>query len=223
MRAWLSWLKGASYFGHAIVNPVDTLLLHFAKPYQIEVLRSAGIPVPETLVTSRPEELRTFCEQREVVYKPVAGGALCRLVTPQDFDAERLSALQTAPVQFQEYIPGDDLRVFVLNRQAIAAFLVGGEGVDYRSNTTRLEAVSIAPDVAELCVNACDALGLVFSGVDLKLRPDGSVVLIECNPSPMFEGFDRVAPVSVVSQLARYLIETAHLQQKERGKHRIPV
>ncbi len=213
--AWLSWLKIARLDGRLIVNPVDTLLIHFAKPYHLHCLRKAGIPIPKTLVTSDPERLLQFSKDRDVVYKPVAGGALCRLLKEEDKTRERLATLANAPVQFQEYIRGKDVRVFVLNRKVIASFLVEGEGIDYREQTNRVTPYEITPTIAEMCVKACDTLGLIFSGIDLKLMPDGSVVLIECNPSPMFEGFDRVAPRPIVSQLAQYLIEQA--KKRESG------
>lgn len=211
--AWLSWFMTAPYHGRFIVNPVDTLLIHFAKPYHLERLRASGVPVPKTLVTSNPEMVLEFSRNQEVVYKPVAGGALCRLLTEDDKRPERLEALSSAPVQFQEYVEGDDLRVFVLGGEVIASFLIKGEGIDYRDRTYQLEHYELPPEIASLCTKACKSLGLLFSGVDLKLRPDGSVVCIECNPSPMFEGFDKVAPTSIVSQLASYLIDKARQHQ----------
>lgn len=216
--AWLSWLMSAPYHGRLIVNPVETLMIHFAKPYHLERLRTAGIPVPKTLVTGNPEKLLAFSQNRDVVYKPVAGGALCRLLTEEDKQPERLESLATAPVQFQECIHGQDLRVFVLEGHVIASFLVEGEGIDYREGTNSVKPYEVTPEIASLCIKACETLGLVFSGVDLKLRPDGSVVCIECNPSPMFEGFDKVAPMSIVSQLASFLIEKSRQIQSNPPK-----
>lgn len=212
--AWLSWLKTAPYHGRLIINPVDTLLIHFAKPFQLECLRSANIPVPETLVTSNMNRLLEFSQGRDVVYKPVAGGALCRLLTEEDKRPERLEALANAPVQFQQYIKGKDVRVFVLGDQVIASFIIEGEGIDYREETKKVIPYEVTPAIAEMCIKACKSLGLIFSGVDLKLCPDGSVVCIECNPSPMFEGFDQVAPHTIVSQLASYLINKARQYQE---------
>lgn len=212
--AWLSWLMSAPYQNRLIVNPVDTLMIHFAKPYHLERLRSAGIPVPKTLITGDPEKLLAFSRNREVIYKPVAGGALCRLLTEEDKDPERLKRLATAPVQFQECIYGQDLRVFVLGGKVIASFLIEGEGIDYREGTKLVKAFEVSPEIAAISVKACESLGLIFSGIDFKLRPDGSVICIECNPSPMFEGFDQVAPVSIVSQLASFLIEQSVVMRK---------
>lgn len=209
--AWLSYLKLAALQGKQVINPIDSLLLHFAKPYQTETLRSKGLPVPETLVTSNAELLLDFCQDKEVVYKPVAGGALCRKLTEADKQPERLDRLASAPVQFQEYIPGPDLRVFVLNGRVIASFILESDHIDFREGSADLSVYPLEPEIAELCIRACRELGLLFSGVDLKLRADGSVVLIECNPSPMFEGFDRVLSGNerIAAQLADDLIAAA--------------
>ena len=59
-----------------LINPVESFDLHFLKPLQIEILRNAGIPVPETLVTNNLDEVVQFKRAlKHVIYKPVAGGA----------------------------------------------------------------------------------------------------------------------------------------------------
>lgn len=206
---WLSWLQALPLDNKLLVNPVDTLLLHFTKPFQLEKLRRLGIPIPETLVTGSAEDLLEFADQREVVYKPVAGGALCRILKEEDKEPDKLETLANAPVLFQEYVPGDDIRVFVLNDSVIASFEIEGEGVDYRESTKRVKAVTIPDAVQNMCIRACRDLGLIFSGVDLKRCGAGQYVMIECNPSPMFEGFDRAAPVPIVRHLAEFLIKEA--------------
>ncbi|MDI3329056.1 MAG: ATP-dependent carboxylate-amine ligase, partial [Alicyclobacillaceae bacterium] len=148
---WLSWLKILTDTGRVLVNPVDTLLIHFAKPFQIDRLRRAGIPVPVTLVTGRGEEVREFASGREVVYKPVAGGALCRRLTEADLRPERLERLAAAPVMFQESIPGEDIRVFVLGDRVIGAFHIEGEGLDYRGGAHRVVQTAISEDEARDC------------------------------------------------------------------------
>lgn len=202
---WLSYLKIAELQGKLVVNPIDSLLLHFAKPFQVESLRRKDFPVPDTLVTGDPDALLQFSEGRQIVYKPVAGGALCRLLTKEDKQPERLERLAAAPVQFQEYIPGKDLRVFVLDGRVIASFLIESDTIDFREGRQEVTAISIDPETAAMCVRACAELNLIFSGVDLKLTSDGAVILIECNPSPMFEGFDtKLADhETIVSQLAK--------------------
>jgi glutathione synthase/RimK-type ligase-like ATP-grasp enzyme len=75
-----SWLRSAEIMGKFLVNPVECFDLHYLKPYQLSLLRKNNIPVPKTLVTNDPEELKKFKEEiKQVVYKPVAGGASCRL------------------------------------------------------------------------------------------------------------------------------------------------
>lgn len=210
---WLSWLKCLPLQGRLLINPVDTLLLHFAKPYQVQMLRKAGIPVPDTLVTGSGEDVLRFARGRDIVYKPVAGGAHCQLLKEEDLQPERLKTLEYAPAMFQEYVPGKDIRVFVLDDRILGAFELEGEGIDYRAGQADVAPIRISEEIAELCIRACRTVGLLFSGVDLKLREDGSYVMLECNPSPMFEGFDMRAPVTIVSQLAAYMIDQAHARQ----------
>lgn len=65
---WLSFLKTASIQDKRVVNPIDSLLLHFAKPYQTEILRSKDLPVPDTLITSNPDLLLEFCRDEICAY-----------------------------------------------------------------------------------------------------------------------------------------------------------
>ncbi|PZE20036.1 ATP-grasp domain-containing protein [Paenibacillus xerothermodurans] len=207
--AWLSYLKCLPLQNKLLVNPIDRLLIHFAKPFQMAFLHREGIPVPATLVTSEAAQVKAFANGRDVVYKPVAGGAHCRKLSQEDLEPERLAALANAPVMFQQLVPGQEVRVFVLDGKVLGAFAIESSAIDYRTGEAAVTATEISAAVAKLSIRACRALGLLFSGVDVKLGSDGSAVLLECNPSPMFEGFDRHAEVSIVSQLASFLIQEA--------------
>jgi glutathione synthase/RimK-type ligase-like ATP-grasp enzyme len=45
-----------------------------------------------------------------------------------------------------------------------------------------------------------------FTGIDLKLTPAGNFVLIECNPSPMFIGFQKRTGDPIDEAFAQFLI-----------------
>ncbi|MNG02542.1 hypothetical protein D3C84_855740 [compost metagenome] len=49
-----------------------------------------------------------------------------------------------------------------------------------------------------MCDHAMKALGLRFSGIDLRLTPEGQFVLIECNSMPAYLDIERkaVAPIT---------------------------
>ncbi|HEY8491718.1 MAG TPA: ATP-grasp domain-containing protein [Dehalococcoidia bacterium] len=207
--AWVSWLRMAAARS-LLVNPAEANELHRLKPYQLHLLRDAGVPVPATLVTSDPEALRRFWSRhREVIYKPVAGGALANLLREEDLTEDRLEALSLAPVLFQEYVPGRDLRVYTVGGEVVAAGVIHGNGVDYRAGEGRIDLVRPEPAAAELAVRAAAAAGCRFCAVDMKQAPDGRTVVLECNPSPMFLGFDRKAGACVGERLVDYLVAKA--------------
>jgi len=205
---WISWLRGAVRRGQLIVNPIEANDLHHLKPYALQLLREADLPVPATLVTSDAEALRRFRDQHgQVIGKPVAGGALARLVTDDDFAEERLAVLGQAPVLFQEYVPGRDLRVYTLDGEVVAAGVIHTEAVDYRAAEGPVELVRLPPQVETTAVNAASATGCLFCAVDLKWTADGRAIVLDCNPSPMFLGFDAKTGAGVGDRLARFLAE----------------
>jgi glutathione synthase/RimK-type ligase-like ATP-grasp enzyme len=172
------------------------------KPFQIAHLAAAGLPVPETLWTNDPDAVRRFAAGRRVVFKPVSGGAATRELRDEDLVPERLARLAAAPVTFQELLPGEDLRLFVLDGRLVAAYRIVTGALDYRQNEDAIEAFAAPPELERLALVAAGALGLRFTGIDFKLGSDGRPRLLECNPSPMFRGFDQRAGTDLLGALA---------------------
>jgi glutathione synthase/RimK-type ligase-like ATP-grasp enzyme len=181
------------------------------KPFQIALLAAAGLPVPETLWTNDAAEVPVFAEGRRVAYKPVSGGAATKELGEQDFEPARLARVANCPVTFQQLVPGEDLRVFVLDGRPLAAFRIEVEegALDYRQNEQRIESVPLSPDLAELARRATEVIGLRFTGMDLKRASDGSWRILELNPSPMFLGFDQRAGTDILGALADALVRAA--------------
>ncbi|HEV3470466.1 MAG TPA: ATP-grasp domain-containing protein [Pyrinomonadaceae bacterium] len=178
--------------GARLVNPPPALDQHFVKTEQLERLRAAGLPVPRTLATNDPAALLRFAEDfGPLVYKPLAGGALCRRVEPEDLEGERLAALARAPVLFQEEVRGRDVRVYVAGGRVAAAYEILSDEVDYRGSEKGVAETGLSEAEAEAAVRAARACEMLFTGLDLKRRGDGSFAVLECNPSPMFAGIEK--------------------------------
>lgn len=194
--------------GVPLYNPMSSdWVMH--KPVQVAALKAAGLPVPRTLWSNDPEAVRRFAAGGRVAYKPITGGAATRELTAEDLTDERLSALAAAPVTFQELLPGEDLRVYVLDGEIIASLRIVTSALDFRQNEERLERIELPPDVARNCVKACEVLGLRWTGLDLKRGLDGELKFLELNGSAMFLGFDARADTDVAGQFTRALIRHA--------------
>ena len=53
-----------------------------------------------------------------------------------------------------------------------------------------LKAIDLPKKVAEACISLSQSLGLTFTGIDLKVRPNNKVVCFEVNPSPAFSYYE---------------------------------
>lgn len=196
-----SFLAAVRRAGACFVNPPERFGQHFLKLDQLERLRQAGLPVPQTLATNDPAEVLNFARNVDgtLVYKPVAGGGRCRRVTAADLGEDRLRRLAAAPVLFQEEIHGRNVRVYVVGGTVVAAYeIISGE-VDYRGAETAVVPIEPSDDEVKACIRAADACELVFTGIDLKRRADGSFAMLECNPSPMFAAIERRTGQAAVS------------------------
>ena len=204
-------LRNFRVHGATVVNPLETFDLHFMKPYQLAVLFRAGFPVPKSVATCDPEAVQTFAAKfDEVIYKPIGGGAHVRLLTESDLTPERLGLLCKAPVLFQERIPGREFRAYVLDGEPVQAFEVPtAEHVDVRANLRHTQPASLPENVWEACVRAADHLGLVFSGIDLRIRPDESFAILELNPTPAISFYDDPVEGVVITRLADFLVRHA--------------
>ncbi len=198
--------------GASFVNPPERFRQHFLKLEQLERLSAAGVAVPRTLATNDPAAVADFARRIDgaLVYKPVAGGGLCRRVTPDDLGDDRLRRLASAPVLFQEEIAGRNIRVYVVGGEVVAVYEIISTEVDYRGSETAVLAAEASDEERKACLRAAEACELVFTGLDLKRRRDGSFAVLECNPSPMFAAIERRTGPSAISEaLAEHLLRAA--------------
>ena len=207
-----SFVAAVQRAGASLVNPPELFSQHFLKLEQLERIRGAGVPVPPTLATNDPAAVVDFARRNDgtLVYKPVAGGGRCRRVSLDDLGDDRLGRLASAPVLFQEEVPGRNVRVYVVGGEVVAVYEIISNEVDYRGSETAVIPIEASDDERKACRRAAEACELVFTGIDLKRRPDGRFAVLECNPSPMFAAIERRTGQSAISEaLAELLLRAA--------------
>lgn len=192
--------------GIEVVNPLSSYMFHRSKPAADLTLAAAGIPVPRGVATSDPALVDDLVDRvGSVVYKPVAGGGRCRELEPASMEAEG-PALAIAPVYFQEHIRGQNIRIYTIGDELLAAFVIESIDVDFRGRESAIIPFTPTEDVTVTAVRAAAALGMVFAGSDIKLLPDGRHVVLDVNPSPMFAGLDHLVGDAIAAGLARRLM-----------------
>jgi RimK-like ATP-grasp domain len=176
------------------VNHPSRYLEVSRKPYQLRAAQEAGLEVPRTLLTNDPGAARAFVEELggpgRVVFKTFTGTEKVwretRLVRSEEVPL--LDAVRFAPVIFQEYVPGCDVRATVVGEQVFAARIDARESaspVDWRLDVehTRIEPMELPRDVAGRLLALHRALGLLYGACDLRETADGRYAFLEVNPA----------------------------------------
>lgn len=205
-KALESLLRG---LGRPIVNPPAAIAAHRCKPVQSAAVAALGVAVPDTRISSHPDAAaEMFAAHPDgVIIKPVGGGAYARRLTRRDLARE--AVIRASPMQYQAWIAGEDLRVYVVGEEVFAGRIVVTKPgcVDFRTDPDhRSEAVTLSGAEAACCVKICRALGMVWTGIDLRRTPAGELVFLEANPSPMFLRFERDTGHPILAALVEILM-----------------
>ncbi|MUV89009.1 hypothetical protein GJ629_03130 [Halapricum sp. CBA1109] len=149
-----------------VIVPLQNHYLQDRKPYQLEVLAQLDVPTPETVFTTDPSTVKEFVEDHtRVIYKPVTRGGKPYELTEEDLTQERLEHLETAPVQFQAFAPGDDVRVFVVDGTVVGAVKYTSDSFSFKlaeSENVQKESITVPTHIKKIVKEATNEIGLTL-------------------------------------------------------------
>jgi glutathione synthase/RimK-type ligase-like ATP-grasp enzyme len=177
----------------AWVNPraADDTAHH--KPYQWAIAHDLGLSLPRTLVTNKPEEARKFIDKvglGKTAFKAFLATQEAwretRLVEASDLD--ELESVRFAPVIFQEYVNGVDLRVTVVGHKIFAAEIDARKTrypVDMRMvvGDASVRPIKLPSKIDKLIMKLQRRLGLYYGAIDIRRTPQGEYFFLEVNPA----------------------------------------
>jgi glutathione synthase/RimK-type ligase-like ATP-grasp enzyme len=199
------WLEATPAW---VVNRLEPMASNESKPYQLSLIRRSGFDVPDTLITTDPAAAQAFWERHgQVIYKSVSG--VRSVVSRLDVShLPRLANVAHCPTQFQEYIPGRDVRAHVVGGEVYACEIIT-DAADYRypgDSDVTMEPCRLPVEIEARCVDLAAALDLLFAGVDLRRAGDGRWVCFEVNPCPGFSYYQRRTGLPIADAVARLLM-----------------
>jgi RimK family alpha-L-glutamate ligase len=117
-------------------------------------------------------------------------------------------ALERAVYYLQETLPhgGRDLRAFVVGGRVLAAIERVGSG--WRANLARgarALAAELSAEEERLCLDAAEALGVDYAGVDLLRAEDGREYVLELNGIPGWRGLQEATGADVAAALVAHV------------------
>lgn len=157
-----------------------------SKPLHMQELSAWGFAVPPWIATNDADLAADFVTRSPAgaVFKSVSG--LRSRVAMADGKLRRTMREGTAPVVIQEYVPGGETRVHVVNERLFGT-RVTSRHVDYRyGHGGSFARARIPTAVAELCVGFAQAQDLEIAGFDFRVARDGRWFCLEANPLPTF-------------------------------------
>ncbi|PNY80418.1 MvdC/MvdD family ATP grasp protein [Deinococcus koreensis] len=175
------------------MNPREADSAAHHKPLQWAVARQVGLQLPRTLVTSRPDDARAFIAEigvGKVVFKAfiamLEAWRETRLV--EESDLAHLDSVRLAPVIFQEYVPGVDLRIIHVGERFYTAELDAQDTsypVDMRMviGEAKVRPVELPARLEAQLLALQRRLGLVYGAIDMRRTPDGDYLFLEVNPA----------------------------------------
>jgi glutathione synthase/RimK-type ligase-like ATP-grasp enzyme len=191
------------------VNSWDAYQFHKEKPLQLSAVSQIGVKIPTTLISNEPDEVIEFSRSLErAIFKPVYGGAHTQLVTEEHLEPKRLSkVLSLSPVTIQEYIPGTNIRTYVIGESVYSAE-IRSSSLDFREDLeAELIPVKLPETVRQQCIAIARALMLEWTAIDWRLSPQGDYAFLEANPSPMFLHFEHQTHFPITQQLVKLLTQ----------------
>ncbi len=190
------------------VNSWQSYQFHKEKPLQLNRVKQLGVQIPATLISNNAEEVIAFCQtQKNTIFKPVCGGAYTQAVTEAHLEPKRLNlALNLSPVTIQAYIPGTNIRSYVIGKSVYSAE-IRSHSLDFRQDEeAELIPVNLPESVRQQCLAIANALMLKWTAIDWRLQPTGDYIFLEANPSPMFLYFEQQTGFPITCALLKLLI-----------------
>ena len=177
------------------------------------LLARAGVPTPRTIVCERSDDALAAFEELggDVIVKPLFGSMGAGMTRVDDADVAyrvfHALGLERAVYYLQETLPhgGRDVRAFVVGGRVLAA--IERQGPGWRTNLARgarAQATDLTAEQERVCVEAAEALGVDYAGVDL-LRADGRDYVLELNGIPGWRGLQEATGADVATALVAHV------------------
>lgn len=214
-------LRALQRWGIPTLNSAEAVRLCDDKAENSLVLEAAGVPTPRTLLAFDVDSAIRACEAVgfPAVLKPVTGSwgrLLARVNGPDQARAileqkRDLGSFHHAIFYVQEYIakPDRDIRAYVVGDRVLAAsYRTAKHWVTNAARGAQSMPCPITPDIEELALRACRAVGARLAGVDLIETEDGLEV-IEVNTGGEFKGLMSTTDVDIAGAIVDEALQTA--------------
>lgn len=181
------------------------------------------LPIPKTIIHPKIFEngltdhsiISTAIQQLgfPMVVKEAFGsfGEQVYLIHNEEELIRKVKKLKDKPFVFQEFISsscGRDIRLHVVGSK-VAAGMKRTSSTDFRANVTsggNMEAYEASNEEKALAIQAAEAIGADFAGVDLLFGPDESPIICEVNSNAHIRNMYDCTNINVADHIIDYIL-----------------
>lgn len=217
----LNTLRTMARCGVPTLNTAAAVELCDDKVATTLALAAAGVPTPRTFICYSIESALRAAEalRYPVVLKPVTGSwgrLLARINGPDQLrtilgQKTEHGGHQHEVIYLQEFIekPGRDIRAYVVGGRVLAASYRSSEHwVTNAARGATSRPCPITPEIEDLALRACDAVGARLAGVDLFETGDG-LSCVEVNSGGEFKGLQSTTEVDIAAEIVAEAVRAA--------------
>lgn len=217
--------KQLELLGVPVFNSAKTIEVSDDKIKTYQLLAEQGIPIPKTVVAPKTFGLPLALDDRFIkdtikllgfplVMKETFGsfGEQVYLVDNEAALDAQIKAIGGKPFMFQQFIDtsyGVDLRLQVVGGKVVTAMKRISKN-DFRANVTsggRMEPHEASEEEKAVAIQASQAIGADFSGVDLLFGENGQAIVCEVNSNAHIRNIFDCTGVDAAYDIIRYIEE----------------
>lgn len=179
-----------------------------SKAYHLSILSKCGFRVPASLLTNDQFEALNFLNSyKEAIYKGASSAKTIVSMYSKELQRD-LFLIENSPVLFQERIKGVDIRTHLIGDKCYSES-IKSNAIDYRFNAgkNKFEKHDIPSEIIKKCLHYQKLSGLSFIGFDFKLTDSGEYIILEANPMPGYDGYDRRLGFKISNELISLLLQ----------------
>ena len=191
INSWLAFCPGT------VVNRPGAGMSNSNKFVHGMTLKEFGFKTPSTFIYGNPEAIQYHINKGEGVelVSKSCSSTRTRTVLLDDNLFNQSPALKNCPSLFQDRVIGSEVRVHCVDGLLLSEQIESNR-IDYRyfdplAPTNNYMICDVPENIGELCRKYCESKALVFAGIDFKVTPQNDWIILEVNPMPGFESYDR--------------------------------
>ena len=218
---WRSVLQSLESFLPKVfwINSPERQQLINQKPKQLELAKSVGFNIPETIITNDPDAVKAFIDvNKKVIYKALAGfvfidqtAILTTIITNRDL--KNPESVKKAPGIYQKFIEKKfEARITAVgNRLFVTHILTPKKGpgsVDWRhAHFEDIFVEGFIDTSIRTCIERFQrAANLHYGAYDFIISPEGEWHFLECNPVGQFLWMENKLGQKISTAIAEDLV-----------------